>query len=178
MQNDSASVPPSGSNALRTSSKTNIHNGNSSSSTGTTNGTSSGDSKSELRVSCASGISSNGNCSTLTNGHGHSNGHVNGHGHSLANHHGSSSGITISTTANGTTSTLNGRHNIMRNSEEGNNNGSSVVLNGGGAVNGIVANGHGSHSLTNGQSITTSNSTGSLRVQSHKLPLLHTNNNS
>ncbi|CAG7717336.1 unnamed protein product [Allacma fusca] len=151
-KNDSASVPPSGSNALRTSSKTNIHNGNSGSSTGTTNGTSSGDSKSELRVSCASGISTNGNCSTLTNGHGHSghtNGHVNGHGHSLANHHGSSSNGIIISTSNGT-ATLNGRHNLMRNSEEGNNNGSTVTLNG--TVNGIITNGHGGHSLTNGQS--------------------------
>jgi len=145
VQIDSASVPASGSNALRTSSKTNIHNGSAGSFSTTTNGmSSSGDSKSELRVSCASGISSNGNCSNLANGH------VNGHGHSLLNGHTNSA-------VNGVTATLNGR----QHSNEGNNNSSTLSLNS-------------NHSMSNGQPATN----GTLRVQCHKLPLLHTNNNS
>lgn len=163
-QNDSsASVPASGSNALRTSSKTNIHNGNSSSGsvvsnglggTTATNGSSSGESKSELRVSCASGISANGNCSAITNGHlnGHSHSLANGHSHSMTNGHSAMNGGSVTTTVVTTTGTLNGRH-VLNN--EGNNNGSALAIN---SLSGQPTN-------------------GTIRVQSHKLPLLHTTNN-
>jgi hypothetical protein len=161
-QNDSASVPPSGSNALRTSSKTNIHNGNNGGSVGSVgngvvsnNGTSSGESKSDLRVSCASGISANGNCSALTNGH------MNGHSHSLTNGHSqqhSSSNGSITTTVVTSSGTLNGRH-VLSNNGEGNNNGSALGLN----------------SLSSQQQQPSSNN-GTIRVQSHKLPLLHSTN--
>jgi len=150
-QNDSASVPASGSNALRTSSKTNIHNGNNGSGVGcgvtngvVSNGTSSGESKSDLRVSCASGISANGNSSSLTLTNGHT---------SHCTTHTSSNG-SITATVVTTSGSLNGRHVITNG--EGNNNGSALGLN----------------SLSSQQP----SSNGTIRVQSHKLPLLHSTN--